>query len=176
MQTLAADVDAALRARGSVELVALRMASLAHLAWFLPWAMLRTAVSLMRGNVECVVCGDAIVWVAVSSVARLARAQSSVMALGSISHTRIPFTSASFAGRCRVQIGSSRISTATEVLAAALGVDPSRIAVVPSGGPGPGSHRRRPYSATRGAPARVRPRSRRPHPRLSWDVSFAERA
>jgi phosphatidylinositol alpha-1,6-mannosyltransferase len=133
MQTLAADVDAALRARGSVELVALRRASLAHLAWFLPWAMLRTAISLIRGNVECVVCGDAIVWVAVSSVARLARVRSSVMALGlDLTHPnplyqRLVRRTLPRADRVVA------ISKATEALAAALGVDPSRIAVVHPG-------------------------------------------
>lgn len=133
MQTLAADVDAALRARGSVELVALRMASLAHLAWFLPWAMLRSAVSLMRGNVERVVCGDAIVWVAISSVARLARAQSSVMAHGlDLTHPnplyqRLVRRTLPRADRVVAN------STATEALAVALGVDPSRIAVVHPG-------------------------------------------
>jgi len=82
METLAADVHEALRRRGGVELIALRPRSLVHLGWFLPWAALRTAISLARGDVERVICGDAITWIAVSPIARLARARSAVMVLG----------------------------------------------------------------------------------------------
>jgi phosphatidyl-myo-inositol dimannoside synthase len=133
METLAADVDAALRARGSVELVALRKASLRHLAWFLPWALVRTALSLMLGRIERIVCGDAIVWVPVSIAARLAGAQSSVMALGldltypNPLYQRLVHWSLPRADRVVA------ISTVTESAAAGHGVEPSRLTVVHPG-------------------------------------------
>jgi glycosyltransferase involved in cell wall biosynthesis len=82
METLAADVDQALRDATEVELVALRATSLLHLSWFLPLAVLRTALSLARGGVSRVVCGDAIVWATVAPVVKAMGAKSTVMVLG----------------------------------------------------------------------------------------------
>jgi phosphatidyl-myo-inositol dimannoside synthase len=82
MQTLAADIDQALRGVTEVELLALRASSPIHLAWFLPFAALRTAASLARGGVSQVVCGDAIAWAAVAPVVKAMGAKSSVMVMG----------------------------------------------------------------------------------------------
>lgn len=83
MQTLAFDVDRVLRATGaSVELVALRLDSTLHLAWFLPWAFFRTVLALARKRITHVVCGDAIAWAAVAPAAGLSRAKSVVMVHG----------------------------------------------------------------------------------------------
>jgi glycosyltransferase involved in cell wall biosynthesis len=82
METLAADVDHALRGVTEVELVALGASSLLHLVWFLPLAAARTAVALARGGVSRVVCGDAMVWAAVAPVVRAAGAKSTVMVMG----------------------------------------------------------------------------------------------
>jgi phosphatidyl-myo-inositol dimannoside synthase len=133
METLAADVDTALRARGNVELVALRTASLRHLAWFLPWAVVRTALALMLGRIERIVCGDAIVWAPVSVVARLAGAKSSVMVLGldltypNPVYQRLVHWSLPRADRVVA------ISSVTESAAAGHGVERSRLTVVHPG-------------------------------------------
>jgi phosphatidyl-myo-inositol dimannoside synthase len=82
METLAGDVDEALRGVTDVELIALRNSSLLHLAWFLPIAVVRTAFSLARGGVSRVVCGDAIAWATVAPVVKAMRAKSSVMVMG----------------------------------------------------------------------------------------------
>src|SRR5436190_10065827 len=133
MQTLAADVDDALRRRGAVELVALRSASLKHLAWFLPWTMLRTAIALARGGVERVVCGDAIAWVGVSTVVRLAGAKSSVMTLG----LDLTYPNRFYQRLVRWSLPKAdrivAISAATESAAVGLGVDPSQVVVVHPG-------------------------------------------
>jgi glycosyltransferase involved in cell wall biosynthesis len=52
------------------------------LAWFLPFALVRTAVALARGRVSHVVCGDAIAWAAIAPVVRSRRAKSAVMVHG----------------------------------------------------------------------------------------------
>jgi phosphatidyl-myo-inositol dimannoside synthase len=81
MQTLAADVDRTLRGHGdAVELVALRSDSTLNLAWFLPLALLRTL--LARGRATHVLCGDAVVWVAVAPATSLVRAKTAVMVHG----------------------------------------------------------------------------------------------
>jgi phosphatidylinositol alpha-1,6-mannosyltransferase len=83
MQTLAFDVDRTLRATGaSVELVALRADSIMHLAWFLPWALLRTVLALVRKRVTHVVCGDAIAWAAVAPAVSFSRVETAVMVHG----------------------------------------------------------------------------------------------
>lgn len=83
MQTLASDVDRTLRATGaSVELVALRADSTLHLAWFLPWAFLRTLLGLARKRITHVICGDAIAWAAVAPAASLSRVETAVMLHG----------------------------------------------------------------------------------------------
>jgi phosphatidylinositol alpha-1,6-mannosyltransferase len=82
METLAADVDAALREVADVHLVALRAKSLANLAWFLPLAFLRTARLVLRRRVGLVVCGDAITWATVAPVVKLFGSKSAVMVLG----------------------------------------------------------------------------------------------
>ena len=82
MQTLAAEIDQALRDVTDVELVALRSSSAFHLAWFLPFAVLQTAISLARGGVSRVVCGDAIAWATVAPIVKVMGAKSSVMVMG----------------------------------------------------------------------------------------------
>jgi glycosyltransferase involved in cell wall biosynthesis len=82
METLAADVDAVLREVAEVHLVALRARSLTNLAWFLPFAFLRTAHAVLRRRVGLVVCGDAITWATVAPVVKLGRVKSAVMVLG----------------------------------------------------------------------------------------------
>jgi phosphatidyl-myo-inositol dimannoside synthase len=82
MQTLAAEVDRALRNVSDVELVALRYESTAHLAWFLPYAVFRTLLALARGGVRRVVCGDAIVWATIAPVMTRASVKSTVMVHG----------------------------------------------------------------------------------------------
>ena len=81
MQTLAADVDRAIRASGAtVELIALRAESTLNLAWFLPLALLRTL--LARRRVTHVVCGDAVVWAAVALAPGSSRLKTAVMIHG----------------------------------------------------------------------------------------------
>jgi glycosyltransferase involved in cell wall biosynthesis len=81
MQTLAADVDRTLRGHGNtVELVALRSDSSLNLAWFLPFALIRTL--LARGRATHVLCGDAVVWAAIAPAASLSRAKTAVMVHG----------------------------------------------------------------------------------------------
>jgi phosphatidyl-myo-inositol dimannoside synthase len=82
MEALAADADRALRNVADVELVALRSSSVLHLAWFLPFALVRTALALARGRVSHVVCGDAIAWATVAPVLRPRRAKSAVIVHG----------------------------------------------------------------------------------------------
>jgi phosphatidyl-myo-inositol dimannoside synthase len=82
METLAADVDRVLREVSAVELVALRSSSVLHLAWFLPSALVRTALAVIRGRVTHVLCGDAITWAAVAPATRVRRTKSVVMVHG----------------------------------------------------------------------------------------------
>ena len=71
-------VDQALRRVASVELVALRSTSALHLAWFLPFAIVRTALALARGRVSHIVCGDAITWATIAPLVRSNRAECAV--------------------------------------------------------------------------------------------------
>src|SRR5258707_1298848 len=73
MEALAADVDRALRSVADVELVALRSSSVLHLAWFLPFALVKTAFALARGRVTHIVCGDAIAWATIAPIVRSRR-------------------------------------------------------------------------------------------------------
>jgi phosphatidylinositol alpha-1,6-mannosyltransferase len=133
METLAADVDQALRDATEVELVALRATSLLHLAWFLPLAALRTALSLARGGVSRVVCGDAIVWATVAPVVKAMGAKSTVMVLG----LDLSFPNPLYQRWIRWALPKAdrvvAISSATATTALEHGLEPTQIVVVNPG-------------------------------------------
>jgi phosphatidyl-myo-inositol dimannoside synthase len=133
MQTLAADVDRALRNVTDVELVALRYESTAHLAWFLPYALLRTLLALARGGVRRVVCGDAIVWATIAPAVTRANVKSTVMVHGldlsfpNSFYQRWMRSSLPKAGRVVAN------STATAAVAREHGVEAARLVVMNPG-------------------------------------------
>jgi phosphatidyl-myo-inositol dimannoside synthase len=133
METLAADVDEALRRVTEVELVALRASSPFHLAWFLPLAAVRTAVSLARGGVSRVVCGDAIVWATVAPVVKAMGGKSSVMVLG----LDLSFPNPLYQRWIRWALPKAdrvvAISAATAATALEHGLDPKQVVVVNPG-------------------------------------------
>jgi glycosyltransferase involved in cell wall biosynthesis len=133
MQTFAADVCRSLQAQWKVQVIALRAQSVKHVIWFLPWALLRTAAALARRDVQLVVCGDAITWMAVSAVVRLARAPSSVMVMG----LDLTFSNRLYQTLLRYSLPRAdrvvAISRATAAAAVDLGVDRSRVSVMHPG-------------------------------------------
>jgi phosphatidylinositol alpha-1,6-mannosyltransferase len=133
MQTLAADIDQALRAVAEVELVALRKSSPLHLAWFLPLAALRTAFSLARGGVSQVVCGDAIAWATVAPVVKAMGVKSSVMVMG----LDLSFPNPLYQRWIRSTLPRAdrivAISTATATTAIERGLEKRKVAVVNPG-------------------------------------------
>jgi phosphatidylinositol alpha-1,6-mannosyltransferase len=133
MQTLAADIDQALRGVAEVELVALRASSPLHLAWFLPLAALRTAFSLARGGVSQVVCGDAIAWATVAPVVKAMGVKSSVMVMG----LDLSFPNPLYQRWIRSTLVRAdrvvAISTATATTAIEHGLDGNQVVVVNPG-------------------------------------------
>src|SRR5688572_11600966 len=82
METLAAHTAGGL-ARLTRQPIVIRLGrSQKNLWWFLPYAALRTAVSLQRRAVTHVVCGDAVTYLALRPVLRPRRARSVVMVMG----------------------------------------------------------------------------------------------
>ncbi|MBT6148282.1 MAG: glycosyltransferase family 4 protein [Gemmatimonadetes bacterium] len=59
-QTHAYKLSTYLSARMPVTLVALRQASIVHLAWYMPWAWLRAAIALILGRVDIVYFQDGV--------------------------------------------------------------------------------------------------------------------
>lgn len=134
MEALAADVDRALRSVADVELVALRSSSVLHLAWFLPFALVRTAGALARGRVSHVVCGDAIAWAAIAPVVRSRRAKSAVMVHGLDLVFPNPFYQRWIRRTLKTADRIVANSAATAAIAREhIGVDAARIAVVNPG-------------------------------------------
>jgi phosphatidyl-myo-inositol dimannoside synthase len=133
METLAAEVYEALARTRDVELISLGATSLLHLAWFLPWALIRTAASLARGGVERVVCGDAVAWAAVSPAVRAARAQGSAMVMGlDLSYENRIYHA--WIGRTLPNADRVvAISEATAQRTLAFNLDPSRLRIVNPG-------------------------------------------
>jgi phosphatidyl-myo-inositol dimannoside synthase len=133
MEALAAEVDVALRRFTSVELVALRSASVFHLAWFLPLALLKTRLALSRSRVSHVLCGDALVWAVVAPLTRRVPVKTAVMVHG----LDLLFPNRLYqrwVGRALRQV--DRVvanSAATAVAAREHGVDPIRIVIVNPG-------------------------------------------
>ena len=133
MQTLAADVDRALRASGaSVELVALRSESTLNLVWFLPLAFVKTLLALLTKRVTHVVGGDAVAWAAVAPATSLSRVKTAVMVHG----LDLVFPNGlyqRFVVRWALPRAGKLVanSSATRAIASErTGIDPTRIAVV----------------------------------------------
>ena len=130
MQTLAGDVDRALRNVADVQLVALRSKSIVHLAWFLPFAVFRTALALARRRVEAVICGDAITWATVAPVVKPFGVKSTVMVLG----LDLTFPNPLYQRWIRWALPNAdtivAISGATAASALEHGVDPARVVVI----------------------------------------------
>jgi phosphatidylinositol alpha-1,6-mannosyltransferase len=130
METLAADVHAALREAADVQLVALRAKSLAHVAWFLPLAFVRTAHAVLRRRVDLVVCGDAITWATVAPVVKLSRVKGAAMVLGLDLLFPNPFYQRWIRWALPKADVVIAISSATAAPALELGVDADRIVVI----------------------------------------------
>lgn len=81
MESLALLVGDALERMGPTTRITLGR-SQHHLPWFLPWAALRTAVSVTTRNVDRVVCGDPVVLVALLPVLWIRRPQVAVVVHG----------------------------------------------------------------------------------------------
>jgi phosphatidylinositol alpha-1,6-mannosyltransferase len=130
METLAGDIDKALRQVADVQLVALRSKSLANLAWFLPLALVRTALALIRRRVGTVVCGDAITWATVAPVVKPFGVRSTVMVLG----LDLSFPNALYQRWIRWALGKAdtviAISAVTGAAALERGADAAHMVVV----------------------------------------------
>lgn len=132
MQRLACEVADALGRAGGREVVALGR-SQAHLAWFLPLALLRTAAFLARGRVRRVVCGDPLVLAALRPVLWIRRPPVAVVVHGlDLLYRLAPY-------RWLVRRALERadrvvaISEATRRETIACGVPPDRVVVVNPG-------------------------------------------
>lgn len=133
MQTLAADVDRALRETTAVRLIALRSDSVLHLAWFLPSALVRTAFALLRGHVTHVLCDDPMMWAAVAPAARVRRTRTVVMVHG----LDLLFPNALYQSWIRRTLPKAdrivAISAATAAAVRNHGIEPERIVIVNPG-------------------------------------------
>lgn len=130
METLAAHTARGL-AHLTREPIVIRLGrSQKNLWWFLPYAALRTAVSLQRRAVTHVVCGDAVTYLALRPVLRPRRARYVVMVMG----LDLTFPNAIYQRLLRRWLPRAdrvvAISDATADAARRAGVPPDRVHVV----------------------------------------------
>lgn len=134
MELLSALVDGALRRRRPTSSIVLGRRQ-RHLVWFLPWAAAGTAWRLARGGVEWVVCGDALVLVALWPILGLRRPKVAVVVHGLdlVLPNRLYRSLLMRALRRADRVIANSASTERE--AAAMGVEPSRLAIIHPGLP-----------------------------------------
>lgn len=101
-----------------------------HLLWFLPWAALRTALSLARGGVGRIVCGDPVVLVALLPVLWIRRPKVAVVVHGLDLVYPNPLYRSVVRRALRRADTVLAISAATRVEAARLGVPEHRLFTV----------------------------------------------
>lgn len=132
MQRLASEVSDVLRRAGRPRIVALGRSQV-HLVWFLPAALLLTAVLVVTGRVRRVLCGDALVHAVLRPALRVRRTHVAVMIHG----LDLTYRSAPYRWWIRRSLRrADRIvanSTATRSVALECGVAPDRVYVVNPG-------------------------------------------
>jgi phosphatidyl-myo-inositol dimannoside synthase len=133
MERFSFELHKALSRVARVKLIALGASSAVHLLWFLPAALIRTAMAIARGKAERVICGDALTWVAVAPAALALGRPSSVLVMG----LDLVFPNSLYQRCIRLTLPKATrvaaISTATKQVAESLGVEPGRIAVLNPG-------------------------------------------
>lgn len=130
IQTHCYQLHERISARRRVTLLALGRQSIVHLAWFLPWALLRSAVLLLFGKVGVVYFADGVAAALAPILRPLARARFVCTVYGLELTFKNPLARALMSRGIRTCDEVAVISRNTQKLTEGIGIEPSRISLV----------------------------------------------